>query len=463
MLQAIADAKRSGSEDQLCGNADLFRNVTIIGGESPREQGGFSIVAPAFDDHGELAGIRFGLEDESNRINLNLLKALADTPGDADQEMLMALSGMTVEIADAILDWLDSDDSPRPAGVESNYYATLNPPYAAANRELTSIAELLLVRGVTPQLLFGQDLNQNHLIEGNEARASAPLNSGGLDGVYRYGWATHLTLYSRDRDGGGGGAGHAQPIDINQEDLPRLYGELLEQFNKQTAMFIVAYRQQGPFAGPAVLESASARELDLTQPARCAISHPLDLIGQNVQMTLVGDVEPVAVASPFKDDESELHYNLGELERLSIPKLPVRINIMGAPRVVLRSIPGIDDTTVEAILNHRDAVSEREPDGELNEYWPLTEGIVDMNQMRAIAPFVNLGGAVFRAQVLGHFAASGVSTQTEVVVDASGDKPQVIFRRELTNVGRGSLPIQLTQTNSGDSLISVSRSSIPLH
>ncbi len=61
---------------------------------------------------------------------------------------------MDVNIADAILDWLDPDDTPRENGAEVDYYAAQNPPYAPKNGPLDTIEELLLVRGVTPELLF---------------------------------------------------------------------------------------------------------------------------------------------------------------------------------------------------------------------------------------------------------------------------------------------------------------------
>ena len=79
----------------------------------------------------------------------------------AGRDLLMALPGMTEETADAILDWLDEDEEPREYGAESDYYSSLSPPYAAKNGQLETVEELLLVRGVTPQLLFGADVNRN--------------------------------------------------------------------------------------------------------------------------------------------------------------------------------------------------------------------------------------------------------------------------------------------------------------
>src|SRR5438477_633741 len=65
---------------------------------------------------------RFGVTDEAGKINLNAVLALDKGKGDVAKQMLMALPGMTDEASDSIIDWLDSDDTPRSAGAESDYY-----------------------------------------------------------------------------------------------------------------------------------------------------------------------------------------------------------------------------------------------------------------------------------------------------------------------------------------------------
>ena len=85
------------------------------------------------------------IEDESARLNLNT----------ATSDMLVALPGMTEEIADAILDWRDADDEPRPLGAESDYYLSLPSPYEAANGPFETIDELRLVKGVDAALFEG--------------------------------------------------------------------------------------------------------------------------------------------------------------------------------------------------------------------------------------------------------------------------------------------------------------------
>jgi general secretion pathway protein K len=59
-------------------------------------------------------------------------------------------------LSDSIQDWIDADDSTRPAGAESDYYQGQNPPYFAKNAPMDDISELLLVKGVTPGMYDGR-------------------------------------------------------------------------------------------------------------------------------------------------------------------------------------------------------------------------------------------------------------------------------------------------------------------
>ncbi|PHR28777.1 MAG: hypothetical protein COA36_05625 [Desulfotalea sp.] len=59
------------------------------------------------------------------------------------------------EIVDALVDWIDTDDKESDNGAETGYYQSLRNPYAARNGPILNIEELLLVRGITPELFFG--------------------------------------------------------------------------------------------------------------------------------------------------------------------------------------------------------------------------------------------------------------------------------------------------------------------
>src|SRR5207249_2350667 len=98
--------------------------VVVREDEHARLQGRFSLMAPpAVDDAiGGSTTVRYGVIDESGKININALVAL-DSSGKVAHDALIKLPNMTEEIADAIIDWIDADDEQRPSGAENQYYS----------------------------------------------------------------------------------------------------------------------------------------------------------------------------------------------------------------------------------------------------------------------------------------------------------------------------------------------------
>lgn len=113
-------------------------------------------VPPTPVDEGELSG---EVEELSSRFNINKLvnQGVLDTRQQAIFLRLLANIGLSQNdaetLSDAIIDWIDPDDEPRPRGAETSWYSshqqTILPPQAP----LLSINELLAVRGMTPELL----------------------------------------------------------------------------------------------------------------------------------------------------------------------------------------------------------------------------------------------------------------------------------------------------------------------
>jgi general secretion pathway protein K len=58
-------------------------------------------------------------------------------------------------IVDSIMDWKDPDDLHRLHGAESDYYMSLPNPYKARDANFDTLEELLLVKGMTPEILYG--------------------------------------------------------------------------------------------------------------------------------------------------------------------------------------------------------------------------------------------------------------------------------------------------------------------
>ena len=127
---------------------------------------------------------------------MNILASLEKKNPGEGKALLMALPGMDDATSDCILDWLDSDDTPRETGIESDYYTSLG--YQAKNGPIDTIEELLLVKGVTPQSLFGSDANRNGTIDASEQSLPQLAESNDADQEMDRGWASYLTIYGKE-------------------------------------------------------------------------------------------------------------------------------------------------------------------------------------------------------------------------------------------------------------------------
>jgi general secretion pathway protein K len=104
-------------------------------------------LPPMSVEGGELVGY---IEDEQGLFNLNnvVKNGKANLAQLAHFRRLLSILGLPTALADALADWLDADSEPQPqGGAEDDFYLALQPPYLAANRPLTDLAELALVRG----------------------------------------------------------------------------------------------------------------------------------------------------------------------------------------------------------------------------------------------------------------------------------------------------------------------------
>ena len=131
----------------------------------------------------------------------------------------MGLPYMFEEIADAIIDWRDEDDTPSEGGAEAGYYENLQYGYMARNGPFRTIRELLLVKDVTPELLYGEDTNFNDMLDYNEQDGdeSPPHDDG--DSELDKGWIAYLTCYSYDNNKDADGN---QKVNINQASVEEI-------------------------------------------------------------------------------------------------------------------------------------------------------------------------------------------------------------------------------------------------
>jgi hypothetical protein len=435
----------------LFNNPMMFQGVNVVPDMDPAERASFTVLSPLVNPMGLPEGMRYGLEDESARLNLHLLLVADRLVENGGRILLMTLPGMTEDTADAIMDWMDADSEPREMGAEMEYYGMLQPPYMPKNAPLDTVEELLLVRGVFPELLFGYDTNRNGVLDFHEQQ------QGGIQGmmgdpdmaIMVRGWSPFLTLYSAEKNRNMMGMPR---VFLNQDDMEMLYSELLEVVDEEWARFIVAYRQFGPFSGndqnPEELAAGEfTGELDLSQPGQTQIPQILDLVGARVQ---VGGQQGGILESPFANDILAMNVYFPELlDNCTVnpeTSIPGRININQAPRSLMLGIPGMTEELVDMIIETRGFPEERQLENPnfRFETWLLTEGLLitedgtpDIATMKQLVPFINAGGDVYRAQIVGYYQGFGASARVEVVIDGSGMAPRVLFWRDLSHLGRG--------------------------
>ena len=460
-------------------NPNQFQNINLIPSDVPRVSGYFSVVAPVISD-AQSKTIRFGLSNESGKLNLNILATEEDNELDVEAitavDRLMYIPNMTEEIASAILDWIDEDDDPRAYGAESDYYGTLESPYYAKNAALESLDELLLVRGVTPELLYGEDTNRNGILDPNENDGDATLPLDNADGVLDAGWSAYLTVHSREINIRPDGS---EKINVNQTMLTELYDQLETELGPDEARFIVAYRVSGPLqtaedldSGPTLTtvggntsEQQALNELatglakamfseegvtvtrggmDLSAGAAFTINSIYDLVGSEVEIEIDGT--KTTLTSPWPADAASMTTSLPILhDMLTTTKnqyIEGRIQISEARLETLLGIPEMDETLAHAIVNSQMTATNGAPATEISQArqttgWLVIEGLTTIEQLRKLAPYICSGGDVFRVQTLGYFGQSGQMTRMEAIIDGTFIPPRITYVRDLSNLGAG--------------------------
>ena len=112
----------------------------------------------------------FGLVDEGGKLNLN----------NVSTNVFQYLPNITSDFSDAIMDWRGTN------GVVSLDYTSLG--YVAKNASFETVDELRLVYGATVDMLAGEDLNRNGVLDANEkdVNSNGELEAGLFDDVTVY-------------------------------------------------------------------------------------------------------------------------------------------------------------------------------------------------------------------------------------------------------------------------------------
>jgi len=451
-------------------NPTSFRDVVVGTDDAKNVSGRFWLIAPPDpSDTANTGTWRSGVTDEAGKININGVMRL-DPTGEVLYNMLLKLPNVTDDLAAPLVDWVDADDTARQNGAESDYYSGLVPAYRAKNGPLDSIDELLLVKGINRDILYGNDLNVNGIQDANET-----VNTDG----YSRGLAAYLTVQSREQNVDKSGL----PLTyINGSDLSALFESLAASIGDDNlAKFIIMYQQYGPSnptgqtqstanslkavakalqgggkggggkggggsAPPTIEGNLSSWSPDFTKKASQKISSFFDLV--TAQVSIAGKdpkKDPTVIyKSPLSDAavRRELLPKLFQAATIfQESDLPARINVNTAPQAVLAALPDLTDSDVQTIMSVRPALgADQAPDPIFDTpAWLLTEAKLKTDTLKKLEKYITTKTQVYRVQSLGYFNGPGPTARVEAVIDTHNGRPRIIMWRDLTELGTSGM------------------------
>jgi hypothetical protein len=72
--------------------------------------------------------------------------------------------------------------------------------------------------------------------------------------------------------------------------------------------------------------------------------------------------------------------------------------------------------------------------------WLVTEANLDARKVQSLDRYITARTQVYRVQVVGYFDQSGPAARVEAVIDANQGLPRILYRRELSELGKGFDP-----------------------
>lgn len=367
---------------ELYNSPDNFRDVRFGRGQ-------FSIIRDGTEAEG--GGIIYGISDEESRLNLN----------SASFEQVSNLDRMTPDVAAAIIDWRDEDNQPSPGGAESDYYASLRPPYLTRNAPFQTIRELLLVRGVSPELLFGTRRGEVHHVGDGEA--------GPASGQSGSGWADVLTVNSSVDNVSAAGEDQVNIQTADETALTSIPG-----ITSDIARAIVAYRNQNRFESIVDLLDVTAAQNRGNPGPQAGNPGAQNFTVPQGQFPQQGQTpgQPASNPSGPKVIGEQLLMDIAdELTAQSGSELRGAINVNTASFEVLIGLPGMTRQLAYSIISYRQSSG----------FFPNIAYLLHVPGMssqllKQIAPLLSVRSETFRILSEGKIASSKVTQRIQEIV-----------------------------------------------
>jgi DNA uptake protein ComE-like DNA-binding protein len=398
--------------------------------ESPLGRGHFSLLRNAF---GEEESLTYGIEDEAAKVNL--LTATA--------EMLAALPGMDAYLLDALQDWQDTDFEAKPLGAETAYYEALDDSYSCKDAPLSTLDELLLVKGFDASVLLGEDLNRNGLLDLNEDDGDEKLPLDNADGVLDHGLLAFVTLYSTDKNVSTNVQQRVNVTSANEQQLT----QGIPGLTSNEAKGIVAYRGKQKFEHVGDLlkvteaqqqqqqgQQQNQQQKNNSPGGKKSANNPGSSRNQN---TPPKPNQPNAQPSGQQNNQSaavgKKIINAARLKQIidycsmtNDQTTAGRININTAPKQVLIALPGISDALADAIVQHRQAPGR--PFSNIAELLDVPG--MSENVFIPLSDLITVRSFQFRVRSEAAIEGMDARRTAIAVLDRSGDKVKTLYWNE---------------------------------
>ncbi len=388
-------AARNHSGD-LYNAPESFRDI-------PFGRGHFRVIRQGSSEEG--GQLIYGVRDEESRLNINSVGL----------EGLTRLRDMPPETAAAIIDWRDGDNAANPGGAEQDYYLTLKPPYLPRNKDIQTMREMLLIRGVTPALLLGEDLNANGLLdpEENDGDQSAPPDN--RNGQLEAGWSGIFTVDSGVANRRANGEERVNVQTASEAELTSVSGITVE-----IAKAIVAFRGKQKLENIADLLDVAA--LAPERPGQANRSQPG---APNPGQPAPQNSGPPQTVGPKLISQDLLQTICDDVTAQEESTIKGAVNINTASAAALFCLGGMTEELAQAIVSHRQSAG----------YFANIAGLLGVPGMtpeifKQLAPRISARSETFRIVAEGRVTSTGARERIEVVVRFSGKYLETISSRE---------------------------------
>jgi type II secretory pathway component PulK len=267
----------------------------------------------------------FGVTDECAKVNLNPIPPIPGFIATDQLNMFEMLPDMTSELAPCIIDWQSASDTPSSGGAKDEYYATLPDPYTCKKARLETVEELFLVKGADEDIMYGEDVNRNGVLE--------TYKDNNKDGKLDRGLFPFVTVYSvspnTDANGGKRVSVNGPPVPPSRDKT----GKIISQ----------TYSPNGALATQ-LQKKLSASSYN------AVIARLTALLTKNQNALLHSNIYDFYNKSGMTIDDFKLVADSLMGNSTSTSGL---INVVTAPKEVLMCLPGLVDSDASALIAKR--------------------------------------------------------------------------------------------------------------